>query len=308
MQETKTRSRATSRCWPCLRPLRCERASRPVRIEASRGGALGDRVEPHEGVEAVADPEASDRVPQVGGMSLHADVAVPAHDRRRLERLCRYVARPPLASERLEERPDGRLTLRLKTRWRDGTTHILMERSELIERLVPLIPPPRAHQVRYHGVLAPSASMRDRIVPQQTARSPGGASTESVPSSRAQATGGSRMDPNLLHRATRGVGPAGAPVISPARRGCRPSRATRSSPASMASAHVRAGCAGPPCSSASSRWTRFDAPAAAQRCVSSPPSKTPTSPGASSSACDSRRARRLWARRPTNATSPQPER
>jgi hypothetical protein len=55
--------------------------------------------------------------------------------------------------------------LRLKTRWRDGTTHILMERSELIERLVPLIPPPRAHQVRYHGILAPCASYRDQVVP-----------------------------------------------------------------------------------------------------------------------------------------------
>ena len=99
------------------------------------------------------DPDASPRVPEHRGMSLHADVAVPAHDRRRLERLCRYVARPPLSNERLEETPDGRLLLRLKTRWRDGTTHIAMERSELIERLVPLIPPPRAHQVRYHGIL-----------------------------------------------------------------------------------------------------------------------------------------------------------
>jgi len=42
-------------------------------------------------------------------MSLHAAVGAPAHDRRRLERLCRYVARPPLATDRLEERPDGRL-------------------------------------------------------------------------------------------------------------------------------------------------------------------------------------------------------
>ena len=32
-------------------------------------------------------------------MSLHAAVAVPAGDRRRLERLCRYVARPPLAND-----------------------------------------------------------------------------------------------------------------------------------------------------------------------------------------------------------------
>ena len=112
---------------------------------------LGDRLEPRD---EDSDPEASPRVPQHGGMSLHADVAVPARDRRRLERLCRYVARPALAVDRLEARPDGRLAVRLKTRWRDGTTHILMERHELLERLVPLIPPPRAHQVRYHGLCA----------------------------------------------------------------------------------------------------------------------------------------------------------
>jgi hypothetical protein len=123
---------------------------------------LGDRVEPQD---TDADPEASRRVPQHGGMSLHADVAVPARDRRRLERLCHTVARPALASDRLEERPGGGLALRLKTPWRDGTTDILMEAHELLERLVPLIPPPRAHQVRYHGVLAPCASARDRVVP-----------------------------------------------------------------------------------------------------------------------------------------------
>jgi hypothetical protein len=60
---------------------------------------------------------------------------------------------------------DGRLAYRLKTRWRDGTTHVVMARHELLERLAPLIPPPRAHQVRYHGVLAPCASGRSRVVP-----------------------------------------------------------------------------------------------------------------------------------------------
>jgi len=118
---------------------------------------LGDRVEPVGEEEDGVEPGA--RVPprcvRQGGMSLHADVAVPARDRRRLERLCRYVARPPVALERLEAMADGRLAYRLKTPWRDGTTHVVLERSELLERLAPLIPPPRAHQVRYHGVLAP---------------------------------------------------------------------------------------------------------------------------------------------------------
>ena len=38
------------------------------------------------------------------GFSLHANVDVPAHDRLRLERLCRYVARPAVALERLSRR------------------------------------------------------------------------------------------------------------------------------------------------------------------------------------------------------------
>ncbi len=128
---------------------------------------LGDRVDTDADEEDGVEPGA--RIPprcvRHGGMSLHADVAVPAWDRRRLERLCRYVARPPLALERLEELSDGRLAYRLKTPWRDGTTHVVMERTELLERLAPLVPPPRAHQVRYHGVLAPCASGRDRVVP-----------------------------------------------------------------------------------------------------------------------------------------------
>jgi hypothetical protein len=125
---------------------------------------VGDRVDPGDPRE---DPDATPSVPECRGMTLHAGVSVPARDRRRLEQLCRYVARPPLANGRLEEHPGGRLLLRLKTRWRDGTTHIAMERSDLIDRLVPLIPPRRAHQVRYHGILAPCASLRSRVVPMQ---------------------------------------------------------------------------------------------------------------------------------------------
>jgi len=100
---------------------------------------LGDRVEPVGPGEAgtEADAHTPARCVRQGGMSLHADVNVPARDRRRLERLCRYIVRPPLALDRLEALPDGHLAYRLKTRWRDGTTHIVMERRELLERLAP---------------------------------------------------------------------------------------------------------------------------------------------------------------------------
>ncbi len=119
----------------------------------------GDRID----VEDVRHSPRS-RCANIGGVSLHANVAVPAHDRKRLERLCRYVARPPIATERLSLLPDRRLLYRLKHRWRDGTTHVVFERLELIEKIVALIPPPRAHLVRYHGVLAPAARQRARVV------------------------------------------------------------------------------------------------------------------------------------------------
>jgi hypothetical protein len=58
---------------------------------------------------------------------------------------------------------DGRLLYRLKHRWRDGTRHVVFEPLELLERLAALVPPPRFHLVRYHGILGPCASERDQV-------------------------------------------------------------------------------------------------------------------------------------------------
>jgi hypothetical protein len=105
------------------------------------------------------------RCAAVAGFSVHADVCVPGHDRMRLERLCRYAGRPPV-TERLSVLPDGRLLYRLKHRWRDGTTHVILEPLELVEKLAALVPPPRFNLVRYHGVLAPAAALRSLVVPE----------------------------------------------------------------------------------------------------------------------------------------------
>ena len=90
----------------------------------------------------------------------------------RLERICRYAGRPPVATERLSLLPDGRLIYRLKRRWRDGTTHMIFEPIELVEKLAALVPPPRFNIVRYHGVLAPSAAFRPLVVPESETHSP----------------------------------------------------------------------------------------------------------------------------------------
>jgi len=131
---------------------------------------VGDRID----AGAIA-AHAGERCASVGGVSLHANVAVPARDRKRFERLCRYAARPPVASERLSRMDDGRLLSSLKHRWRDGTTHVVFEPRELLEKLAALVPPPRLHLVRYHGILAPCASERDRVVPETCVASAGSA-------------------------------------------------------------------------------------------------------------------------------------
>jgi hypothetical protein len=130
---------------------------------------VGDRVD----AELVATGHAP-RCVSIAGISLHADVCVPPRDRDRLERLCRYVARPPVASERLSRLPNGWLLYRLRHRWRDGTTHVVFEPQELLEKLAALVPAPRFNLVRYHGILAPRAAWRDAVVPAIRAAPEGG--------------------------------------------------------------------------------------------------------------------------------------
>ena len=103
--------------------------------------------------------------------AIHAGVRVAPLDRKGLERLCRYLARPPLGRERLEERPDGSILLRLKTAWSDGTAALQLSQSELLQRILALIPPPRKNENLFHGVFASRHAWRSEIVPDPPADS-----------------------------------------------------------------------------------------------------------------------------------------
>ena len=115
------------------------------------------------------------------GFSVDTSVCIAAQDRAGLERLLRYCARPPFASERLRkagselvyrcaklhsepgsERRDQRNANR-------GAKHgaqadeLHLTPLELIARIAALVPPPRTHRHRYFGVLAPNSPLRPAV-------------------------------------------------------------------------------------------------------------------------------------------------
>jgi len=66
-----------------------------------------------------------------------------ADDRQALEQLCRYITRPAFANECVQTNAAGQVVLKLKTPWRDGTTHLVMSPLEFMQRLAALEPRPR---------------------------------------------------------------------------------------------------------------------------------------------------------------------
>ena len=109
---------------------------------------------------------------EFGGVNVHAEVAIDGRDRQRIEHVLRYMARPPLALDRLSLRDDGRVVYRFKKAWRDGTHAVVLSPADFIARLCALVPPPRFHLMRYLGVLAGHSSLRAEVVPKKPAAPP----------------------------------------------------------------------------------------------------------------------------------------
>lgn len=114
-----------------------------------------------------SDPEEpfGDAVGKVAGFSLHAGVAARADERKKLERLCRYISRPAVSEKRLSLTPNGNIRYELKTPYRDGTTHVIFEPLDFIARLAALVPKPRVNLTRFHGVFAPNSKHRALVTP-----------------------------------------------------------------------------------------------------------------------------------------------
>ena len=123
------------------------------------------------------------------GFSVDANVRITLLDRdvpsyfQSLEHLLRYCARPPFALERLSliRDADGRI-IRIRyvlprhkaANWvgpsrsrkstRPGANGVVdLSPFEFLDRLADLVPPPRKHRHRYHGVFAPNHKLRRAV-------------------------------------------------------------------------------------------------------------------------------------------------
>jgi hypothetical protein len=84
-----------------------------------------------------SDPQETltDTVGKVAGFSLHAGVAARADERKKLERLCRYISRPAISERRLSLTRNGNIRYDVK-----GYTSVAgagMRRSDPVEDIVP---------------------------------------------------------------------------------------------------------------------------------------------------------------------------
>jgi hypothetical protein len=99
-----------------------------------------------------------------------ADLAAKANQRKKLERLCRYISGPAVSEKRLSLTPNCNIRYQLKTPYRDGTTHVIFEPLDFIARLVAIVPKTGVNLTRSHGVFAPGSRYRVLVTPAKRGR------------------------------------------------------------------------------------------------------------------------------------------
>jgi hypothetical protein len=151
-------------------------AAASVQGRAALGDAAGRRARRLGRIDGGVDaPGPADCQARQDGFDRHAGVRLGAGQRERLEQVCQYMLRPPIAQDRLAVTDAGHVRLTLRHPWADGTTHLEFDPVAFLERLAVLVPRPRVNLMLYHGVLAPRAAWRSAIVPRRAA--PGGRAT-----------------------------------------------------------------------------------------------------------------------------------
>ena len=98
-----------------------------------------------------------------GGFTIHGATKVNPMDRPALERLVNYMGRPALSAKSVSLAGDT-VTYQLKRPLKSGATSIKMPLDRFIRRLASLIPLPKKHLVRHHGIFARAHPLRPKII------------------------------------------------------------------------------------------------------------------------------------------------
>jgi Putative transposase/Transposase zinc-binding domain len=186
--------------WREEAPVLAGLAAASVQGRVSLGGRAGAPVQRNVRLRGDEGDAAWDLGPchaRQARFDLHAAVRVPGGRRARLERLCRYALRPPVGQDRLRVTADGQVVVTLRRAWSDGTTAIVLEPTEL---LAVLTPRPRVNLVLYHGVLAPRAAWRQRVVAFRASEGVGAAGEPGEGEPPARPTGRGRRWAALMAR------------------------------------------------------------------------------------------------------------
>ncbi len=104
------------------------------------------------------------RCASLDGFSLHANTAIKAWQRERLENLVSYMCRPPISTDRLKLRDDGDVVYEFKRPWKDGSWAIILSPMEFMEKIVSLVPRPYQNMCIYSGVFGPRSRARNKII------------------------------------------------------------------------------------------------------------------------------------------------
>jgi len=82
------------------------------------------------------------------GFTLHAATRADTSDASGREALLRYVLRPPIAQDKIEQGQDGLVRILPERPFPDGTVAVELDPLSLLCRLAASVPPPRHHTVR----------------------------------------------------------------------------------------------------------------------------------------------------------------
>jgi hypothetical protein len=186
--------------WEAETPVLAGLAAASVQGTLALGRSRGARVrrlgQHTDGMEPVAGP----RHACGNGFDLHANVRVPAGQRDRLEGVCRYALRPPVAADHVNVTEEGDVVLQLRHRWADGTTHLRFDPLEFLGRLAVLVPRPRINLILYYGVLGARAAWRRQVVRRTATVPPGAVAAPEPPRSLGHGPG-KAADPEAPPRA-----------------------------------------------------------------------------------------------------------